>query len=113
MRLWGRTDSNPERIEYAEAWERKIQFNTPVETVRALSKRPHTPPMVTVAIRSDGSVESITFVTSSGVAEIDDAIRRIIEAQRPYPRFPPLMARDVDVIEIRRSWYFSDAVRLQ
>ena len=36
-----------------------------------LAKRPHTPPMVTVAIRSDGSVESVTFVTPSGSAEVD------------------------------------------
>jgi outer membrane biosynthesis protein TonB len=112
VRLWGRTDPNVELVQYAEAWARKIQFNTAVETVRELAKRPHTPPMVTVAVRSDGSVESVTFVVSSGVAEIDEAIRRIVESHRPYPAFPPPLAREVDVIEIRRSWYFDAAVRL-
>ena len=68
--------------------------------------------MVTVAVRSDGSVESVTFVVSSGVAEIDEAIRRIVESQRPYPAFPPALAREFDVIEIRRTWYFDSAVRL-
>jgi hypothetical protein len=29
-------------------------------------------------------VESVTFVLSSGVATIDEAIRRIIESQKPY-----------------------------
>ena len=111
-RLWGRSDPNVELIRYAEAWAQKIQFNTPVETARELAKRPHTQPMVTVAIRSDGSVESVTFVLSSGVTEIDEAIRRIVQSQAPYPPFPPALAREFDVIEIRRTWYFDVAVRL-
>ena len=113
VRLWGRTDPNVELVEYAEAWARKIQLNTVVETVRELVKRPHTPSMVTVAVRSDGSVESVTFVVSSGVAAIDEAIRRIVESQRPYPAFPRALAREFDVIEIRRTWYFDSGIRLQ
>jgi DNA-directed RNA polymerase specialized sigma24 family protein len=102
-----------ELVQYAEAWARRIQFNTAVDTVRDAARRPHTPPLVTVAVRSDGSVESITFVVSSGVAEVDEAIRRIVGSQRPYPAFPPALAREFDVIEIRRSWYFDSGVRLQ
>jgi TonB family protein len=68
--------------------------------------------MVTVAVRSDGSVESVTFVVSSGVAELDEAVRRIVESQRPYPAFPPALAREFDVVEIRRTWYFDSAIRL-
>jgi TonB family protein len=100
-------------VQYAEAWARKIQFNTLVETIREVVKRPHTPSMVTVAVRSDGSVESVTFVVSSGVAQIDEAIRRIVESQRPFPAFPRALAREFDVIEIRRTWYFDSGVRLQ
>lgn len=112
VRLWGRAHPNVELIQYAEAWALKIQFNTAVETVREVAKRPHTPPVVTVAVRSDGSVESMTFEVSSGVAEIDEAIRRIVEGQRPYQPFPPALASEFDVIEIRRTWYFDTAVRL-
>ena len=61
---------------------------------------------------SDGSIESVTFVVSSGVAEVDDAIRRIIESQTPYRAFPAGLASEYDVIEIRRTWYFDNAVRL-
>jgi len=68
--------------------------------------------MVTVAIRSDGSVESVTFVRSSGVAAIDDAIRRIVLSQTPYLPFQPALARDFDVIEIRRTWHIDTAIRL-
>jgi outer membrane biosynthesis protein TonB len=111
VRLWGRTDPNAELIRYAEAWERKIHLNTPVDTVREVAKRLRINPMVTVAIRSDGSVESVTFVLSSGMAEVDDAIRRIVQSHEHYQAFPPALASDVDVIEIRRTWYFDTAVR--
>ena len=93
-------------------WSQKIQVNTAVETVRELTQQPHTPPMVTVAMRSDGSVELVTFVVSSGVAQIDEAIRLIVESHKPYPAFPPALARDFDVVEIRRTWHFDSAVRL-
>ena len=86
---------------------------TTFDMVREAAKQPHTDPLVTVAIRSDGSVESVTFVLSSGVAAIDEAIRRIVDSQKPYQVFPPGLAREFDVILIRRSWYFDTAIRLQ
>jgi outer membrane biosynthesis protein TonB len=112
IKLFGRAHPNVELIQYAEAWAQKIQFNTGVETVREVAKRPHRDPLVTVAIRSDGSVESVTFEVSSGVAEVDDAIRRIVEGQRPYVAFPHALAREYDVVEIRRTWRFDTAIRL-
>jgi TonB family protein len=112
VRLWGRAHPDVELVQYAEAWALKIQQNTPVETVREIASRHHTPALVTVAVRSDGSVESVIFELSSGSAEVDDAIRRIVDAQRPYPAFPPALARRFDVIEIRRTWRFDTAVRL-
>ena len=87
-------------------------MNMTFDRVRDAATRPHTDPLVTVAIRSDGSVESVTFVLSSGVAEIDEAIRRIVQSQVPYQAFPPGLARDFDVIEIRRTWHFDVAIRL-
>jgi len=111
-RLFGRTDPNAELILYAEAWARKIQLNMTFDMVREAAKQPHTDPLVTVAIRSDGSVESVTFVKSSGVAALDEAIRRVVHSQTPYQVFPPGLAREFDVIEIRRTWYFDIAIRL-
>ena len=112
MRLWGRAHPNAELIRYSEAWEQKIQLNTPIDTVRQVATHLRTSPMVTVAIRSDGSVESVTFVLSSGVAEVDEAIRRVVRSLEHYQAFPPELARDYDVIEIRRTWHFDVSVRL-
>jgi len=111
-RLFGRTDPNAELILYAEAWARRIHFNMTFDMVREAVKQPHNDPIVTVAIRSDGSIESITFVRSSGVPAIDDAIRRVIQSQTPNLPFQPALARDFDVIEIRRTWHFDTAIRL-
>jgi membrane protein involved in colicin uptake len=111
-RLFGRIDSNAELVKYAEAVSRKIHFNSASDAVFALAKNAHNPPMVTVAIRSDGSVESVSFVASSGVPAIDDAIRRIVQSQALYPPFPPGLTRDYDVLEIRRTWHIDTAIRL-
>ncbi|HNU12775.1 MAG TPA: TonB family protein, partial [Rubrivivax sp.] len=61
---------------------------------------------------SDGSVESVTFVVGSGVPEVDEAVRRIVQALTPFPPFAPALARELDVVEIRRTWQFDSAVRL-
>jgi TonB family protein len=113
IRLFGRTHPNAEVVRYGEAWARKIQLNTPVDTVRDLRARLRTDPIVTVAVRSDGSVESVTFELSSGAADVDQAITRVVRSHEHYPPFPPELARDYDVIEIRRSWHFDVAIRLQ
>ena len=83
------------------------------DMVREAVKQPHARPTVTVAIRSDGSVEKVTFEVSSGVPAIDEAIRKVIASQAPYPAFSPALARQYDVIEIRRTWIFDMAIRLQ
>jgi len=97
---------------YAETWARKIHLNTTTAGLRDLTQRPHRPPMVTVAVRSDGSVESVTIVVSSGLPELDEAVQRIVHGHAPYPAFQPALARAYDVVEIRRTWTFDAAVRL-
>jgi TonB family protein len=80
--------------------------------VRDAAKQPHRDPVVIVAIRSDGSVESVSFEVSSGVPAMDEAIRRVVQSQLPYGAFAPSLAREYDVIEIRRTWHFDVAIRL-
>lgn len=111
-RLFGRADANAEMVLYAEAWARKIQLNQTFDLVREAVQQPHDDPLVTVAIRADGTVESVSFVRSSGVPALDEAVRRVIESQANYPAFSPALAREYDVIEIRRTWRFDTAIRL-
>ena len=111
--LFGRADPNQDMVLYAQAMGRKIELNRTLDMVREAVKQPHTQPVVTVAVRADGSVEKVTFETSSGVPAIDEGIRKIIASQAPYGPFPPALARQYDVVEIRRTWLFDVAVRLQ
>jgi outer membrane biosynthesis protein TonB len=97
---------------YAEGWRQRIELNAAVEALTLAKSKVHVDPVVTVAIRRDGSVESVAFDRTSGVPELDDAIRRIIQALAPYGAFPPDLASDYDVIEIRRVWTLDTAVRL-
>lgn len=111
--LFGRADPNTDLVLYAEAMSKKIEMNMTFDMVREAVKQPHAQPIVTVAIRADGSVEKVTFVVSSGVAAIDEAIRKVVASQAPYAAFTPALARQYDVIEIRRTWIFDIAIRLQ
>jgi outer membrane biosynthesis protein TonB len=111
--LFGRADPNAELVLYAEAMSQKIEKNMTLDMVRDAVKQPHVRPIVTVAVRADGSVEKLTFVVSSGVPAIDEAIRKVVASQAPYAAFPPALARQYDVIEIRRTWVFDIAIRLE
>lgn len=111
--LFGRADANAELVQYAETMARKIELNQTMDIVREALKQAHVSPIVTVAIRADGSVEKVTFVVSSGALALDDAIRKVIASQARYAAFTPALARQYDVIEIRRTWNFDTAIRLQ
>jgi hypothetical protein len=111
--LFGRADPDRDLVLYADAMSRKIELNLTIDMVRELLKQAHTQPLVTVAVRADGSVEKVTFEVSSGVPALDDAIRKVIASQAPYGAFPPSLAHRYDVIEIRRTWVFDYAIHLQ
>jgi outer membrane biosynthesis protein TonB len=111
--LYGRADPNADLVLYAEAISRKIETNMTFDTVRDVVKQAHVRPLVSVAVRADGTIEKVTFVVSSGVPAIDEAIRKVVASQAPYGAFPPSLARQYDVIEIRRTWVFDTAIHLQ
>jgi TonB family protein len=52
---------------------------------------PHDP-LVSVALRSDGSVDDVTIVRSSGRADLDEAVRRIVRLNARYAAFPANVA---------------------
>lgn len=111
--LFGRTETDLVARMYAESWKQRVESNAAFDVLRAAkSIGPYQNPTVTVAMRSDGSVESVTINQSSGVPEVDAAVRRIILLLAPFPTFPRDLALDYDVIEIRRIWTFDTAVRL-
>ena len=59
-----------------------------------------------VAIRYDGTIEAIEVLSSSGHAVLDEAAIRIVRMAAPYDPFPPELRKDVDRLEIIRTWKF-------
>jgi protein TonB len=63
---------------------------------------------MTVAVRKDGSLVEAALEKSSGSQVLDRAARRIVNMAAPFPPFPPEIARDTDVLEITRTWVFTN-----
>jgi protein TonB len=59
-----------------------------------------------VALLPNGEVDNIKVLQSSGQKLLDEAAIRIVHLAAPYQPFPPEMSRQVDVLEIIRTWRF-------
>ena len=67
---------------------------------------------LTVAIRPDGSVESVELDRSSGLKVLDAAAFKIVRMAAPYARFPPDIKRDTDLLVITRTWFFGQGDKI-
>lgn len=97
---------------YVESWRQKIERNGSMNFPKLMAERARIDPLVSVAVRSDGSIEDVTIVRSSGRADTDEAVRRIVRINALYSKFPPNVAARYDVIEIRRVWTFDQVLKL-
>jgi hypothetical protein len=110
--LIGRADQDTQLLIFAEVWRRNINTRAPFEVLEKAKTGTYVNPWVTVGLRADGQVDSVTFDRSSGVPEIDAAVRQIILMLAPYNRFPRELAAEYDIIEVPAVWTFNRAVRL-
>ena len=98
---------------YVEDWRAKIErignLNYP-EAARSLQL--YGSLLLTVSIRSDGSVENIEINRSSGQSVLDAAAVKIVEMSAPFAAFPPDIKRDTDVLHITRTWMFQKGDKL-
>jgi TonB family protein len=97
---------------YIDGFRQKIERNGILNGAQLRGDRVRIDPVVSVAVRSDGSVEDVMIVRSSGHSELDAAVRRIVRLNARYAVFPPNVAARYDVIEIRRIWTFAEGLRL-
>lgn len=97
---------------YVEDWRQKIErvgdLNYPQA---ARDQRLHGRLVVTVAIKSDGTVDQIAFDRPSGHKVLDEAARRIVQLAAPFAAFPPDIAKEVDILHITRTWTFTTGDR--
>ncbi len=99
---------------YVEDWRLKIErignLNYP-EAARQMKLYGNL--LITVSIRSDGSVETIEVNRSSGQRILDAAAVKIVEMSAPYAPFPADIKRDTDILHITRTWTFAHGDELR
>ena len=93
---------------YVEDWRLKIErignLNYP-EAARA--QKLYGSLVLTVSIRSDGSLENVEVNHKSMHRILDAAAVKIVEMSAPYAPFPPDIKRDTDILTITRTWTFA------
>ncbi len=94
--------------QYVEDWRLKVERIGTLNYPEAAKGKLYGTLMLTVTIRSDGAVEKVEINRSSGHKILDDAARRIVQMAGPYAPFPPDIRRDTDILEITRSWFFTN-----
>ncbi len=98
--------------QYEEDWRQKIERIGNLNYPAAAKGRLYGSLLITVEIKSDGSLASVQIDRPSGKKILDDAARRIVQMAGPYAPFPPNL-HDTDIISITRTWSFTNEDRLQ
>lgn len=97
---------------YIESWCQEVERNGNQHYLQELQDPIRGSLLVTVAIRSDGSIEGIAINRPGAHRELDDAMHKIMQLTDQYPAFPADLKRRYDVIEVRRLWRFGDSLQL-
>lgn len=97
---------------YVEDWRQKIERVGTLNYPEAARGRLYGSLLVSVVIRADGSLEKVEIQRSSGQKVLDDAAVRIVQLAAPFSAFPPDIRTDTDIIEITRTWTFTNSDKL-
>jgi protein TonB len=61
-----------------------------------------------VSILATGHVKEIVVLKSSGYPLLDEAARQSVRLAEPFQPFPAAIRRDTDILQIIRTWKFTD-----
>lgn len=92
---------------YLDSWRKKIEaignLNYPQQ---ASQQSIYGNLRLLVALRPNGTVTEIRILKSSGHKILDDAALQIVYLAAPFDPFPESMKKEVDILEIIRTWQF-------
>lgn len=98
---------------YMDAWRQKVERIGRINYPEEASRRKLTGKLVlTVVLRPDGSIHSMSLDSSSGNRVLDDAARRIVRLAAPYAPFTDAIRAETDLLHITRTWIFQRGNRL-
>lgn len=93
---------------YVESWRQKVErvgnLNYPEA---AKNHMIYGQLQLAVYIKSNGELEKVEIRRSSGHQVLDDAAVRIVKMGSPYAAFPDDLRKEVDIIDITRTWIFT------
>ncbi len=98
---------------YVEEWRSKVERVGTLNYPEAARGKLYGTLVLTVTLKSDGSVLSVEINRSSGHQVLDDAARRIVAMAAPFADFPPTIRNDTDLLVITRSWRFTQRDSLE
>jgi len=98
--------------QYVEDWRQKVERIGNLNYPDSARGKLYGSLVISVVINSNGELQSVVVDRPSGHKVLDDAARRIVQLAAPYSPFPPAIKRDTDIIEITRTWTFTNADRL-
>ncbi|MBI3713045.1 MAG: hypothetical protein HY253_08815 [Burkholderiales bacterium] len=97
---------------YVDGIKQKLERNgNLIYEKRSLSDVEHQV-LINMVVRSDGSIEEVMILRSSGSRSIDERAKNIAITNAPFAVFPPALAAKYDVIEVQRLWVFGDRMRI-
>ncbi|MDX9716006.1 MAG: TonB family protein [Thauera sp.] len=94
--------------QYVEDWRQKVERVGTLNYPEAARGRLYGSLLLSVSIRADGTVDKVSVQRSSGHTLLDEAAVRIVRMAAPYAPFPPDIRKEFDIIEITRTWTFTN-----
>ena len=93
--------------QYIEDWRQKVERIGTLNYPEAARGKLYGSLVLTVSLNHDGSLNRVDINRSSGYKVLDEAAQRIVRMAAPFAPFPPEIRRDTDILEITRTWYFT------
>lgn len=93
---------------YLLSWKEKIEyFGNTYYPKQIAARNLSGEVLLSVAIRTDGSIEAVRIEKSSGVKILDEAAVQTAYMAAPFAPFDAAMRKNTDILEIVRTWRFN------
>ena len=97
---------------YFEAWRQKVERIGALNYPKEARLGNFGSLRLTVSINQDGLIDNVIIEKSSGSKALDEAAIRIVKLGEPYASFSDRMRHEVDILNITRTWKFTETNQL-
>jgi len=97
---------------YFEAWRQKVERIGALNYPKEARLGNFGSLRLTVSVNQDGLVDNVVIEKSSGSKTLDEAAIRIVRLGEPYASFSDRMRNEVDILNITRTWKFTETNQL-